>query len=59
MKPDDVISYHDVVNAERAALQKGVNFGIGKDSSVFLMSVRRGAATTRPQAFRRMYRHCG
>jgi hypothetical protein len=43
MKPDDVISYHDVVNAEKAALQKGMNFGIGKNYSVFLMSVRRGA----------------
>jgi hypothetical protein len=43
MKPDDVISYHDVVNAEKAALQKGMNFGIGKSYSVFLMSVRRGA----------------
>ena len=36
MKPDDVISYHDVVNAEKAALQKGMNFGIGKSYSVFL-----------------------
>ncbi|HTS17645.1 MAG TPA: HNH endonuclease [Verrucomicrobiae bacterium] len=43
MKPDDIISYHDVVNAEKAALQKGMNFGIGKNYSVFLMSVRRGA----------------
>jgi hypothetical protein len=43
MKPDDIISYHEVVNAERAALQKGMNFGIGKNYSVFLMSVRRGA----------------
>jgi hypothetical protein len=43
MKPDDIISYHDVVNAEKATLQKGMNFGIGKNYSVFLMSIRRGA----------------
>jgi len=43
MKRDDVIKYHDLVNAEKAALQKGMNFGIGKNYSVFLMSVRRGA----------------
>ena len=43
MEVDDIISYHDVVNAEKAALQKGMNFGIGKHYSAFLMSVRRGA----------------
>ena len=43
MEVDDIISYHDVVNAEKAALQKGMNFGIGKHYSVFLMSVRKGA----------------
>jgi len=43
MEADDIISYHDLVNAEKAALQKGMNFGIGKHYSVFLMSVRRGA----------------
>ena len=43
MNVDDIISYHDVVNAEKAALQKGMNFEIGKTYSVFLMSMRRGA----------------
>jgi len=41
---DDIISYHDLVTAERAALQKGMNFGVGKKYSVFLMSLREGAA---------------
>jgi hypothetical protein len=26
MEVDDVISYHDVVTAERASLQKGMNY---------------------------------
>lgn len=43
MEVDDIISYHDVVAAERAALQKGMNFGVGKKYSVFLMSLREGA----------------
>ncbi len=43
MRPDDIISYLDVVHAEKAALQKGMNYDIGKGYSVFLMSVRRGA----------------
>jgi len=43
MKVDDIISYHELVAAERANLQKGMNFGIGKDYSVVLMSVRPGA----------------
>jgi hypothetical protein len=43
MKPDDIISYHDVVHAEKAALQKGMNYDLGKGYSVFLMSVRKGA----------------
>jgi hypothetical protein len=30
MKPDEIISYHDVVHAEKAALQKGMNFDLGK-----------------------------
>jgi hypothetical protein len=38
---DDIISYHDVVTAERAALQKGMNFGVGKKYSMFLMSLHR------------------
>ena len=27
---DDIISYHDVVTAEKASLQKGMNYGVGK-----------------------------
>jgi predicted amidohydrolase len=41
VKPDDIISYHDVVHAEKAALQKGMNFDLGKGYSVFVMSVRK------------------
>ena len=37
MEVDDIISYHDVVTAEKAALQKGMNYGVGKNYSVFLM----------------------
>jgi hypothetical protein len=40
---DDIISYHDVVTAEKASLQKGMNYGVGKDYSVFLMSLRENA----------------
>ena len=46
MEVDDIISYHDLVTEERAALQKGMNYGgVGKKCrySVFLMSVREGA----------------
>jgi hypothetical protein len=43
MQVDDIISYHDVVTAERAALQKGMNFGVGKKYSIFLMSLRENA----------------
>lgn len=43
MEVDDIISYHDVVTEEKAALQKGMNFGVGKKYSVFLMSLREGA----------------
>src|SRR5881394_1208985 len=43
MEVDDIISYHDVVAQEKAALQKGMNFGIGKKYSVFLMSLRENA----------------
>jgi hypothetical protein len=43
MEVDDIISYHDVVTAERAALQKGMNFGVGKKYSIFLMSLRENA----------------
>src|SRR5438477_11463982 len=40
MGVDDIISYHDVVTAEQASLQKGMNYGVGKNYSVFLMSLR-------------------
>jgi hypothetical protein len=43
MEVDDIISYHDVVTAEKAALQKGMNYGVGKNYSVFLMSLRENA----------------
>jgi hypothetical protein len=36
MKTDDIISYHELVAAEKANLQKGMNFGIGRDYSVVL-----------------------
>jgi hypothetical protein len=29
MEVDDIISYHDVVTAEKIALQKGMNYGVG------------------------------
>jgi len=40
---DDIISYHDLVTEEKSALQKGMNFGVGKKYSVFLMSLRENA----------------
>jgi hypothetical protein len=43
MRIDDIISYHELVAAEKANLQKGMNFGIGRGYSVVLMSVRAGA----------------
>lgn len=43
MEVDDIISYHDLVTEEKAALQKGMNYGVGKKYSVFLMSLREGA----------------
>src|SRR5438093_8367320 len=43
MEIDDIISYHDVVTAEKASLQKGMNYGVGKGDSVFLMSLRENA----------------
>ena len=30
MEVDDIISYHDLVSEEKATLQKGMNFGVGK-----------------------------
>jgi hypothetical protein len=43
MEVDQIISYSQVVAEEKANLQKGMNFGIGKGYSVLLMSVRKGA----------------
>jgi hypothetical protein len=43
MKPDDIISYLELANAEKAHLQKGMNYRVGKNYSVFLMSVRKNA----------------
>jgi hypothetical protein len=43
MEVADIISYHDIVAAERAALQKGMNFGVGKKYSMFQMWLREGA----------------
>src|SRR5438874_13663012 len=43
MEVDDIISYHGLVTAEKASLQNGMNYGVGKDYSVFLMSLRENA----------------
>src|SRR5438046_10309331 len=43
MGVDDIISYHDLVTAEKASLQKGMNYGVGKNYSIFLMSLRENA----------------
>jgi hypothetical protein len=45
-KIDDIISYVELVAAERINLQKGMNFKIKPDYSIFLMSVRRNAPYT-------------
>ena len=37
------IEDHHVVTAEKASLQKGMNYGVGKKYSVFLMSLRENA----------------
>lgn len=43
MKIDDIISYAQLVKAEDANLQRGMNFGLRKGYSVFLMSLRKNA----------------
>ena len=43
MEVDDIISYHDLITEEKAALQKGMNYGVGKKYSIFLMSFRENA----------------
>jgi len=42
-KVDDIISYAELVAAENANVQKGMNFNIKSDYSIFLMSVRKNA----------------
>jgi len=32
---DDIISYYNLVRAEKIALQKGMKYGVGKNYSVF------------------------
>ena len=39
---DEIISYDDIVEAEGARLQKGINFRVSKKHSVMLMSLRDG-----------------
>lgn len=43
MKPGDVISYLDMCAQERVNLQRGMNFNLGKNYSVILMSLRPNA----------------
>src|SRR4029077_16609292 len=40
---DNVISYIEMCRRERASLQAGMNFGLGGNHSVILMSLRPGA----------------
>lgn len=42
-KVDDIISYAELVSAENANIQKGMNFQIKPEYSIFLMSVRKNA----------------
>jgi hypothetical protein len=42
-KTDDIISYAELVAAENANIQKGMNFQIKSEYSIFLMSVRKNA----------------
>jgi hypothetical protein len=43
MQPGDVVSYLEMCGREGASLQRGMNFQLGNDHSVVLMSVRPGA----------------
>jgi hypothetical protein len=43
LRPGDIIPYVDMCKAEGAALQRGMNFRLGKSYSVILMSLRLGA----------------
>lgn len=40
---NEVISYLDMCQREGASLQKGMNYNIGRNHSVILMSLRRDA----------------
>lgn len=42
-KVDDIISYMELVAAEGAPVQRGMNFNFSSSYSVFLMSVRKNA----------------
>ena len=42
-KVDDIISYTELVAAEKIPLQKGMNFNVNLEYSIFLMSVRKNA----------------
>jgi hypothetical protein len=42
-KVDDIISYTELTAAEKMNLQKGMNFNVNPEYSIFLMSVRKGA----------------
>jgi|GEM_PF-3210653 len=44
MKADNIISYYELVNEEKSALQKGMDYNLGKGYSVFLMSVRKSTS---------------
>ena len=43
MEVEDIFGYDKLVAAEKANLQKGMNYGVGKKYSVFLMSLRENA----------------
>jgi len=40
---NDIITYREMCNRENSSLQRGMNFMLGGDYSVILMSVRKGA----------------
>ncbi len=42
-KVDDIISYTELVAAEKIPIQRGMNFNVNLEYSVFLMSVRKNA----------------
>jgi len=41
--PNEIISYLEMCRREGMSLQRGMNFALGRDHSVILMSVRRNA----------------